>query len=201
MSHNSFDSSPEQKPDPIQVEDYPFLNLEQAHHFAIERDEQRGCNAIILNDGHHYPLPTQHSESFKDLLLEREDNRVFLPKNYVTLGQALNDASGRNPEGRSLQITELLMSELAHGLGRVAKEEHMLPKSLSYLNVVYSREAEGARVMPPIVFVDFEPAAKELAKQRVIGTFAESLENGSANSAQTKLAAFALSTFTKSFDW
>lgn len=178
----------------------PFLNLEQAHRFKIEHDTERGCNAVVLPDENLYPDAATAPESLKEMLLERDDNKVFLPKNYVTLGQALNDASGRSFEDYSKGTTKLLMSELGTNLGRVAREASLVPEKLSYLNIVYSREHEGAKLLPPIGFVNVSGETSQAIKSKVFDNLADSLHIGAANRKQRQLAAVALEAFGKSFE-
>ena len=180
----------------------PFLNFstEELVPVTYDQDQER---SVIRLDGVsiYYPEATGKESRLSKMLLDRDEKgRLLLPKNYITLGQALNDAAGSMNRNKGLGNARMLLEELGTGLREIAEVEHKVPDAISYLNVIYSREEEGAKLLPPVNFVDFDAPFLEQAKSHVSEMLWQSLEAGAANVNQQTFIVDAFGGFVKEFN-
>lgn len=179
---------------------YPFLILPTKNDVQLVHDAEHERNLLILGAEEPYPSRVGAGPALLALMLESVPERkgqLFLPANYVTLGQALNDAAGHVSE-RGQVTARMLFEELGSGLAQLIRGEGKVPKDLSYLNVIYSREENGAKLLPPIEIIEVDDKHIDQAVGHITGTLWESLQEGASNKEQNRLLLDSFGGFVKS---
>lgn len=186
----------------IPAESTAFLNFQDDDGIQIASCPE-GIK-LVLDESVPYPDNKPHQELSRLLLpqaVEDEGRVLVLPPNFVTMTNALNDAIGDNTSRKSKDIMTDLFSEVARGLAQVAMRDGIVPVSVGYKNIIFSREAAGAKLLPPIEFVEFSPINKDQAQLHVVGSFRDSLKNGAANTTQRRHSMAVFKGFTNNFSW
>lgn len=179
----------------------PFLVLPNDAEIYTRHDSDHDINVLSADYVIEYPGKDQSPPALKSMLLDQSPKGdLILPDNYITLGQALNDSAGQVKSISGSNGSGQLFSELAHGLSNVA-QEGIIPKNIGYLNVLFSREEHGAKLLPPVEFIAFDSQDKDQARQHVLDSMWQSLEAGAATRDQLQLITETFGNFVTEFDW
>lgn len=180
----------------------PFLVLPEGVSVSTFHDEGADRTVIQYDEPQSYPDFDNSSSALRSMLLKKSDvgdDSYVMPRNYITLGQALNDAAGGVGVERGEEASRLLLGELGKGLGSLVREG-FVPRDLNYLNVVFSRYDSGAKLMPPLELIDFDPHEKSDAREYVISSLLASLQEGATGPEQERLLSKTYGDFVKGFD-
>lgn len=185
----------------IPAESTAFITFENNEGISLMSHGQK--NYLVLDDYVDYPTP-ERGRALNELLLEEDEGEhrlLVLPDNFATMPQVLNDAIGDNTSDRAKELTIELFRELGMSLAEVAANDRMAPESLSYRNIILSREDPGPKLLPPISFIEFSKYDDDQVKVHVIESLRKSLYRGAANSTQKRNVTAVFSGFIKGFDW
>jgi len=125
-----------------------------------------GCSRefIRVSDGISYP--DDSSGLLQEVLLRKnvsgdtQKREYMLPDNYATFGQALNDAIGIRGNKNTLEIGYELFYELGETISRIAETDGVVPKSLSYNDVIFLTDTMGLKLLPPLEVTHAETEIK-----------------------------------------
>lgn len=174
------------------------LSSEVAGHYDYDYATKLGL--LHLEPGFEYPT-TPISPAVDAMLLERHDQQTLIvPDNFITLGQALNDASGSGGDHiGGAQKGRDILEKLAVTLAEAANEG-FVPRELTYEKVLYSREDEAFKLLPPLDMQAFEiKRFKSVAKRHVESSLWQSLQQGAETDVQREFIVSAFGGFVERF--
>lgn len=142
---------------------------------------------LLIAGSVDYPQPGLDTNLDGLLLPQRGEGngrRLELPVNYVTMAQAMNDAIGSSVSPESIELMRKLFVELGSSVRGLIDTGHLMPEGISYKNIIFSRDEEGPKLLPPIKFIPVESAGIETARHDVVKTLGASCMAGAANATQ-----------------
>lgn len=189
----------------IAADSSPFINFSDGTEEGIHLLNDGQANYVVIDREVPYPHADSSGLALQGLLLpEREAEggmrALQLPDNLATMGHALNDVFGDSASERGAKMAYGLFERVGKSLAKVAIQESIVLPHLSYKNIIFSRENQDFKLLPPIEFVKFAKNDSDVAKRQVVQSFRKSLEEVASSHDQKCQSMKAFAGFLREFE-